>query len=261
MNDCRGHYLNYYKCMDDYKSPKGITLVTLVVTIIVLLILAGIGINFALGENGIINKAKLAVEKYKQAEEDEGKQLNNLYDQLTSTNNNSNNTNIEELSSLIEQIVDNKLLEKYPVGSIYISESETNPSEFLGGEWENYGQGRTLIGAGEGNDGNIAKTFANKETGGEYNHTLTIAEMPSHTHIQNPHTHPIRFDGREDLYIGLYAGDVNSPPGVHTNWTGGTRTYTAIAESVTATNQNTGESQPHNNIQPYITVHMWKRIS
>ena len=161
--------------------------------------------------------------------------------------------NFDDSENLLEKI--------YPIGSVYISENETNPSEFLGGEWENYGQGRTLIGAGEGNDGNIAKTFANKETGGEYNHTLTIAEMPSHTHIQNPHTHPIRFDGREDLYIGLYAGDVNSPPGVHTNWTGGTRTYTAIAESVTATNQNTGESQPHNNIQPYITVHMWKRIS
>ena len=43
------------------KQVKGITLIALVVTIIVLLILAGISINFVFGENGLIGRAQQAV--------------------------------------------------------------------------------------------------------------------------------------------------------------------------------------------------------
>ena len=50
------------------KNNRGITLIALVVTIIVLLILAGIVISFALGENGLLEKAKEASEKTKKAE-------------------------------------------------------------------------------------------------------------------------------------------------------------------------------------------------
>ena len=52
---------NYLK---HFKNQKGITLIALVVTIIVLLILAGVVINQALGENGLIGMAKMATEKY-----------------------------------------------------------------------------------------------------------------------------------------------------------------------------------------------------
>ena len=52
-----------YKEENDMKKNKGITLVALVVTIVVLLILAGVSINSVLGENGIIIKEKEAAEK------------------------------------------------------------------------------------------------------------------------------------------------------------------------------------------------------
>lgn len=58
------------------KNQKGITLVALVITIIVLLILAGITISLTLGENGIINRAKEAGNTYKNAQENEMKDLN-----------------------------------------------------------------------------------------------------------------------------------------------------------------------------------------
>ena len=48
------------------KNNNGITLVTLVVTIIILIILAGVSINLLLGQNGIITKAKKGTEKYKE---------------------------------------------------------------------------------------------------------------------------------------------------------------------------------------------------
>ena len=61
---------------------KGITLISLVVTIILLIILAGVGINLALGENGLFNKAKYAKEKYLNASVEEEKALNELYEEL-----------------------------------------------------------------------------------------------------------------------------------------------------------------------------------
>jgi flagellar basal body-associated protein FliL len=53
------------------ESKRGITLVALVVTIVVLLILAGITINTLLGENGIIDQSKEASEEADKAEEQE----------------------------------------------------------------------------------------------------------------------------------------------------------------------------------------------
>ena len=60
------------------RREKGITLVALVVTIIVLIILAGISINLVLGENGIITKSKQAKEKSEQATLNEQTALNEI---------------------------------------------------------------------------------------------------------------------------------------------------------------------------------------
>lgn len=49
------------------KKDRGITLIALVITIIVLIILAGVSINLVLGENGILVKAKQGKEEYAQA--------------------------------------------------------------------------------------------------------------------------------------------------------------------------------------------------
>lgn len=63
------------------KNSKGITLVALVVTIIVLIILAGISINLVLGDNGIITIAKKAKENAELAKTEEETALNRLYEQ------------------------------------------------------------------------------------------------------------------------------------------------------------------------------------
>lgn len=64
------------------KENKAITLVSLVVTIIILIILAGISINITLGENGIISIAKRAKENIELAEIEEQTRLNELYTQI-----------------------------------------------------------------------------------------------------------------------------------------------------------------------------------
>ena len=53
------------------KNNKGITLVALVVTIIILIILAGVSINLVLGENGILKKASTAKERTLEAQYEE----------------------------------------------------------------------------------------------------------------------------------------------------------------------------------------------
>lgn len=61
------------------KKSKGITIVSLVVTIIVLVILAGVSITALIGENGIITLAKKAKENTTLAQETEMRELNELY--------------------------------------------------------------------------------------------------------------------------------------------------------------------------------------
>lgn len=65
-----------------YISNSAITLISLVITIILLIILAGIAINLSLGENGLFSKAKYAKEKYLNAQSKEEEELNELYEQL-----------------------------------------------------------------------------------------------------------------------------------------------------------------------------------
>ena len=57
--------------MEKLKKEEGITLVALVITIIVLLILAGVTISLTLGQNGIFKTAEQAARNYKEAEEKE----------------------------------------------------------------------------------------------------------------------------------------------------------------------------------------------
>lgn len=237
-------------CKDNCKRDNGITLSVLVVTIIVLLILAGITISFSLGENGIIAKAKNAAEKYKQAEIDEQMQLNSLYSNLSISSSNGNtNVTIEEVSNVVEKVLDDKLNEKmlkqYPVGSIYISENSTNPKEFIGGEWEQV-KDRFLLSAGD--------KYTAGSAGGEEKHTLTVEEMPSHTHESHLWTFSGDY-GNTGTYYGLtyrtdgFGGGKIKKPNDDKN------------KEVPFYNLFSGGSQPHNNMPPYLTVYVWKRVS
>ena len=152
--------------------------------------------------------------------------------------------------------------EAYPVGSIYMSVNSTNPNSLFGGSWERL-KDRFLLASGD--------TYSNGSTGGEASHTLTTNEMPSHTHTQNSHYHGCG-DGR--AYItqkSSYSADVGEK-----SIKGGTSgtAFTTVAfnssdnwygtqntSGATATNQNTGGGNAHNNMPPYLTVFMWKRIA
>ena len=71
------------------KREKGITLVALVVTIVVLLILAGVSINFVFGENGLITQAQEAKRKTAEAKENEITSMDSASDWVSETVNNT----------------------------------------------------------------------------------------------------------------------------------------------------------------------------
>ena len=127
----------------------------------------------------------------------------------------------------------------YPVGSIYMNATDsTNPSTLLGfGTWALFSTGRILLGAGTGTDDQPTpevKTFVAGDTGGEYNHTLTEDELAAHSHTYSQY----KFKSSVDYGTGN---------GIRDN------TRDILDTSVT------GNDQAHNNIQPYIAVHMWTR--
>lgn len=82
--------------------PNGITLIALVITIIVLIILAGVAINLTLGENGILTKAKQAKQKSEEAEAREKLEIVLLNANIEKKDNKNYNSN-DFLTSFIEK--------------------------------------------------------------------------------------------------------------------------------------------------------------
>lgn len=121
----------------------------------------------------------------------------------------------------------------YPIGSIYLSVSQTNPSSLFGGTWEAFANGRTLVGI----DTQQEEFNTVNKLGGEKNHILTTQEMPSHNH-KRPNS--ILYNGSSSWWIGGEGG-------------------TTIEVDETPTSSS-GGNQAHNNLQPYIVVYMWKRV-
>lgn len=145
----------------------------------------------------------------------------------------------------------------YPVGSIYMSVNSTNPTNLFGGTWITWGQGRVPVGISTSGTFNTVEKTGSSET-----HTLTIAQMPSHTHTQNSHRHnygrPALFGGENNddgsIFTPRYTGRTSS------QYKGNSNGWTEMSYT-TATNQNTGGGESHNNLQPYITCYMFKRTA
>ena len=150
----------------------------------------------------------------------------------------------------------------YPIGSIYMSLNNTNPSTLFGGTWEAI-QDRFLLGAGN--------NYAVSATGGETTVTLNANQIPSHSHSFSAtttgaggHSHTGHtkehmvasstknqaFDYARNLYSSCdYTGiTITDAVGDHQH-------------SVSGTTGATGGGQAHNNMPPYIAVYMWKRTA
>ena len=140
----------------------------------------------------------------------------------------------------------------YPVGSIYMSVNNINPGTYLTGTtWVAWGSGKVPVGV------NTDETEFDsvEKTGGAKSHTLTVNEMPRHSHSITDPGHLYKF---YDRWIDGAINAMNDTLRMANHNTQNTKTTTNTAG---ISIQNSGDSQSHNNLQPYITCYMWKRIT
>ena len=114
----------------------------------------------------------------------------------------------------------------YPVGSIYICYSHADPALMFGGTWVRI-ENAFLWGCDS--SGTIG------QTGGEKTHTLTVTEIPSHTH--------------GSVYSQNASGTKNLP------W------YSGSGDKLAYGTVSTGGGAAHNNMPPYIQVSIWRRTA
>lgn len=176
----------------------------------------------------------------------------------------------------------------FPVGSIYTNSSDsTNPATLLGfGTWVAFGAGRVPVGFDAGN----ALFNSAEETGGSYDATLvahthtgtTGGQSAGHTHTfsgttsgvgdhqhypsVNGNTNGYAFEG--DTYNvtrgsldGYFQSTPTTPAGAHSHTYSGTTSGTSGDHTHSFTTASSGSSATNANVQPYITVYMWKRTA
>ena len=108
-----------------------------------------------------------------------------------------------------------------------MSVNSTSPATLFGGTWEQI-KDTFLLGSG---------SYTLGATGGEATHTLTVDEMPSHSH-----------------------GLLTNASGNTTGW-GYNRSWISTVETSGDVIENTGGSKAHNNMPPYLVVNIWKRTA
>lgn len=118
----------------------------------------------------------------------------------------------------------------YPIGSIYISVNNANPSTVFGGSWESFGTGKTLVGV----DTSQTEFNTVEKTGGS-----KYLQEHRHSYMTTTLTYNDYIDG----------GTVVAIPKGSTN-----QAVYKISEPPDVPYANSG------NLQPYITVYMWKRV-
>ena len=142
-----------------------------------------------------------------------------------------NTDNIAALSNQISNIKSTIFDDIYPVGSIYMSVNNTNPSNLFGGTWTQL-KDRFLLGAGS--------TYTNGSTGGSATQRLSVANLPSHTHPQ---------------YVATNGGSTSA----NLDYNGWVSNGKAVAQGIPT--GATGQGTTFNIMPPYLVVYMWQRTS
>lgn len=139
----------------------------------------------------------------------------------------------------------------YPVGSIYMNVNSTNPETLFGGTWEQI-QGRFLLG--------MNNVYPAGSQGGEAEHTITSGELPTHAHGI------IEASNASFVYPSSRTSSATSSTGQYSllldNTSNGyvTEQKAGVGRLVASDNIET-RGQAHNNMPPYLSVYIWKRIA
>lgn len=194
---------------------------------------------------------------------------------------------ILDLEKKVETNENTRLDKTYPVGTIFKTTTYSTTSQLanaMGGKWEVYGSGKTLVGinTSDSNFNTVDKTVGSSTT------TLSTSNIPSHNHSipalsgtaasNGAHTHNVYvYYGQSGYGITIptythyvksgYLGYTSTTEKTNQNFMVTRALYAASAgdhtHSVTTTASTTGSSgsgTAFTNLQPYITVYMYKRV-
>lgn len=110
---------------------------------------------------------------------------------------------------LLQEYVQAQLNKAWPIGSIYMTMSNQNPADLIGGTWKQISQGRFIMGAGTADN----KTIPSREMGGNSSITLNETNIPAHKHhitaeidlsqtgMIGDHYHGLGYNGNNDGYF------------------------------------------------------------
>ena len=171
----------------------------------------------------------------------------NLPDTTTPVNAENLIYNFNELFNLI-----------YPVGSIYINTTGTNPSTFFGGTWVPWGSGRVPVGVDTSQEEfNIAE-----KTGGEkqHRHDFKIALWDCN---YSPAGGYAGMGTPSSNSAGAFKYSTGEFAGAQPNGTVSQKTGTTGAQETKTTNLEVseGDTTLNSNLSPYITCYMWKKTA
>lgn len=183
----------------------------------------------------------------------------------------------DAIKSAVTEAISSALNKAYPIGAIYMSIRNVNPSSLFGGTWTSWGSGRVPVGVNS-SDSDFSTV---EKTGGEKTHTLNISETPSHSHTGSSLS----------ISTKTLTGSVNNFPGQNADWSCGNSTKGILSaygdssflypstykssstakdgfqidashnHTVSGSTGSAGGDGSHNNLQPYVTCYMWKRTA
>lgn len=157
-----------------------------------------------------------------------------LSDSTSSTS--STNGGVAATPAAVKAAIAEAKLAAWPIGSIYMTVSNTSPESLFGGTWERISE-RFLLGA--------SSSYPVGSTGGEFTHKLTQSELPNYSLSVANGSNVIR--SKTGSFADAYVQTQSSGWGIP-NW-----------ESKTVTVSSGGSGAAHNNMPPYLSVWMWKR--
>lgn len=163
-----------------------------------------------------------------------------------------------DILASIEDIVNNIIFEKsYPVNSILMSTNSANPSTYLGkGTWVAWGSGKVPVGVNtsDTNFSTVEKTGGASSVSHTHTtagHTLTVNEIPSHSHYSTFGFYGQEGSGGYAYCFDLFANTNRAEKKLSTSSVGGGSSH----------NHGDTGSKTVSVLQPYITCYMWKRTA
>lgn len=194
--------------------------------------------GFVVGQIGSHNSSSTAHSDIRNSIPTTTSQLTNNSGFLTSHQDISGKANISHTHSSND--ITNLFDAIYPVGAIYMSVNNTSPSTLFGGTWQQLTD--TFLYASTTADDDVTTAPSGQ---GEATHTLTINEMPSHSHRVMDWTIIVSTNGNTGNKT-MGSGKVYHP---------------AKDDRDVRYSYGAGGGAAHNNMPPYMKVYMWKRTA